>query len=166
MGGGATPAALAIAGAVLAGISVVLQVVVIQPGITESWNRIIQKTLSLSNQFTENAIQSALSKLVTDSVSVPDVTDADVDGIWVSDPSSLPPYVDTISRYSAYYSHRINDVGDGPVLELEEFFEALEEFLNEGSDSWGVHDHMNPETCIGTSDLHLRSKRRHALFVA
>ena len=57
--------------------TMVLQLVVINPMVTSAWNAIIQETLSMENQFTEGAIQSALSKVVTDNVSVPDITDSD-----------------------------------------------------------------------------------------
>ena len=153
-GGTSLAAGLAIAGMVLAGVSLVLQIVVIQPGITAAWNRITSKTLSLSNQIVENAIQSALSKTVTDGVSVPDVVDGDGDGLWVADPSSSPPYADRISRYAAYYTQRVKNVGEGPAEKIREFLDALEEFVHEGSDGWGIHDHMIADNCFGTSECH------------
>jgi len=160
---------IAIVGMVLATVSLVLQITVIQPGITSAWNRIIQKTLSLGNQFTENAIQSALSKVVTDNVSVPDVVDMDVDGLWVPDPSLGPPYDDKISRYAAYYNHRLKNIEDGPVDEIRKFLAALDEFLHQscddltadwkdkcpGADGWGIHDPMGPDNpCLGSAECH------------
>jgi len=143
-----------IAGIIVAAAALVLQVVVVQPGITNAWNRMVTKTLSLSNQFTESSIQSALSKTVTDGVNVPDVVDGDGDGLWVADPSSSPPYADRISRYAAYYTQRIKNVGEGPTEVIEAFLEALDEFLHEGGDGWGVHDHMLADNCFGTAECH------------
>jgi len=147
---------LAIVTVALAVTAVVVQAVVLQPGLTQSWNRIIRQTLSMRNQFTEGAIQSALGKVVTDSVQVPDVNDMDGDRIWVA-PSELNslPFADQISRFGMYYNERLQKIGPftpGPAI--DEFIRALDEFVHEraGGDGWAIHDPMPPEQCVGQAE--------------
>jgi len=117
------------------------------------WNRITSQTLSTRNQITEQAIQNALGKIVTDRVQLPDMADNDNDRLWVSD-AALRPYDDTTSRFSAYYSKRLAQSDPGPIDAIQRFIEAMNEFLNEGNDGWGVHDHMEAKKCWGRAECH------------
>jgi len=140
--------ALALVGLALAVVALVLQVSVIQPGITDAWNRRITKTLSQRNQFTENAIQAALRKTVTDNVRVPDVNDMDLDRVWGYDTDGNP--LDEISRFSVYYTKRMRDIRAGEEAEIQDFLDALAEFLIEGNDGWGIYDPIEP-ACNGSA---------------
>lgn len=144
---------LVLAALALAVVSFILQVLVVQPGITSAWNRIINKTLSTSNQFTETAIQSALGKAVADPVQVPDVNDIDGDRIWTPDPADLDP-ADTISRFGAYYTERLRRIKGEVPLDVKNFLDALSGFVHDGGDGWGLHDPVRPEECFGTAECH------------
>ena len=122
---------IALVGLVLSVVSLVLQVLVVQPGITSAWNRIISKTLTLRNQITEGAIQAALLKAVEDGVNVPDVTDLDNDRVWVPDPGApgAIPYADTVNRFTIYYGERLQRAKAGDTSFVEDFARALREFL-------------------------------------
>jgi hypothetical protein len=144
----------AIAGLVLAVVSLILQVLVIQPGITDAWNRVINKTLALRNQLTEGAIQSALLKVVEDRVMVPDVTDVDGDRLWVPDPGApgATPFADTASRFAIYYGERLQSIKAAEIADIEEFVRALREFLYNGGDGWGIHDPVAAGDCWGIAE--------------
>jgi hypothetical protein len=150
--------ALLIAGLVMAVVALAIQVTVIQPGLTDAWNRIVSKTLSMSNQFTEGAIQNALSKSVTDIMLVPDVNDSDGDRLWVPEAAiGTIPYADTISRYSMYYSERIRQIKEiVPIVGVENFLTALEDFLyiDSTDGDWGIHDPMVAANCRGRAECH------------
>lgn len=152
----ASGGALLIAGLVIASVALVIQMVVIQPGLTDAWNRITSKTLSMQNQFTENAIQNAFGKAVTDNVLVPDVVDSDGDRLWVPEAAiGTVPYADTISRYSMYYSERLRQIKEElTVAEIEVFRTALENFLYQDTDDWGIHDPMLGANCRGRAECH------------
>ncbi|MCK5259955.1 MAG: hypothetical protein KAJ70_02740 [Candidatus Omnitrophica bacterium] len=145
-----------VAGLVLAVAAVAIQMTVIQPGITAAWNEIISATLSMQNQFTEGAIQSALNKSVTDAVEVPDVIDQDRDRLWVpaADIGS-PPFDDVVSRYGMYYTERLRQIKDQVAYtDIEAFITALTELLYEGSDGWGLHDPIPSAVCLGLAECH------------
>ncbi|MCK5082291.1 MAG: hypothetical protein KAR31_05240, partial [Candidatus Omnitrophica bacterium] len=147
---------LAVVGLVLAVVALAIQLTVIQPGLTEAWNEIIGATLSMQNQFTEGAIQSAMGKVVTDGVNVPDVTDQDRDRLWVPATAlGTLPFADTISRYGIYYTERLRQIKDQVVLvDIAQFIMALEELLYDGTDGWGLYDPMPNSLCLGRAECH------------
>ena len=148
--------ALVIAGLVLAVAALVIQIMVIQPGITEAWNEIISATLSMRNQFTEGAIQSALGKAVTDVVKVPDVVDQDRDRLWVSEANLGNEFFeDVVERFGMYYSERLRQIKDKvEQVEVAAFIAALRELLYQGTDDWGIHDPVPGSSCFGRAECH------------
>ncbi len=146
---GTTAPALApyiVAGLILTVGALVIQIVVVEPGITAKWNRIKDKTLpSTQDRFIDNAIQGALQKVVTDSVLVPDLYDMDGDGKWAdaptsalsSDPDNWPQ--DRIGRFDFYYSKHLREITTEPPSGILFFVEALRNFLYQDI-TWGIYD--------------------------
>lgn len=146
---GTTAPALApyiVAGLVLAIGGLVIEMAVVQPGITSQWNRIKEKTLSTRDQFIDNAIQGALQKVVTDPVLVPDLYDMDGDGKWADaptallsgDPTNWPQ--DRIGRFAFYYSKHLREITTRAPVDIQVFADALREFLYSNTDGWGIYD--------------------------
>lgn len=129
--------------------SILLNALYLQPGLTSRWNRITSKILSTQDAIIENAIQGGLQKAVTDQKQVPDVWDMDVDRIWVpmatviaANDNVIDP-VDEISRFGVYYNERLRQVVSYNSANLQGFVDALEEFLYEGEDGWGIYDNSS-----------------------
>ena len=120
---------LAVLAVAVSTASVVMQATIIQPQITEAWNSMAQDTMDFENQFSEQAIQTALSKVVTDDVMIPDVTDMDRDAVWVPlNDLDTKPFKDTVSRFSVYYDRRINQIEGMAITDVEDFLQALAHF--------------------------------------
>ncbi len=136
----------AYAGLVVAIGGLVFQMAVVQPEITGRWNRVKEKTLSTRDQFIDNAIQGALQKVVTDSVLVPDLYDMDGDGKWADaptallsgDPANWPQ--DRIGRFAFYYSKHLQEITTEPPPGIQDFEDALRDFLYTYKDTWGIYD--------------------------
>lgn len=122
---------------VLAVVNVILQSMVIIPGIVAMWNSIMSAALTPEDQFLESGIQQAIFQVVNDSVRVPDIHDLDTDRVFGFE-GDVPR--DTISRFAVYYNERLQ-VAKMPDTELiKNFVEALDELLHEGDDGWGLYD--------------------------
>lgn len=140
-------AGLAIAAIGLSVLTVIMQAAIIQPGITDMWHRLKQKTMSTRDQIIENAIQGGLQKAVTDQKNVPDVFDMDGDRIWEPfNSATLADPADEISRLAFYYNERMKTIDLGPTTEIQDFVDALEELLYDGGDNWGIYDN-SPFVC-------------------
>lgn len=144
--GAAISAWLFIAVIVLAVASVLLNALYLQPGLTTRWNRMTSEILSTRDAIVENAIQGGLQKAVTDQKQVPDVWDMDVDRIWepmatviAANDNVIDP-VDEVSRFAVYYNERLRQVVSYNSANVQGFVDALEEFLYEGVDGWGIYD--------------------------
>jgi hypothetical protein len=96
---------LAIAGLALSTVSLVLNLTVIQPGLTSMWNKMIQD-MDTKDSFLEQALQTALFKAVDDPVQVPDIFDLDNDTMFGK---SHGVYNDHVSRLGIYYDKRLKD---------------------------------------------------------
>jgi len=163
--------AMAIMAITLAALSLAMQITIIQPGITRAWNSMVNELLDTPNKFTENSIQNAMGKMITDQVMVPDLSDSDNDRIWVARADhENPPFVDEVSRYGAYYTARLHGIPAPPVVNLQAFLEALRKFLYVSTSctdavpcplectdcsatdtgtypTWGIHDPVGPGGC-------------------
>lgn len=161
--GGAAPAwgvlpglvSLAVA-LVLSIANLILQAAVIQPGLTAMWNKVIQDTMSIQDQFIEQGIQSGLQIAVTDNKFVPDMQDFDTDYVWGFDSAKKPK--DLINRYAIYYSKkRLTDIYTPSLARLARFMNELRDFVYQTANSpyddppvnrspnWGLYD---PPDCI------------------
>ncbi len=124
---------LAIAAVVMSVASLILQVVVIQPGITSMWNK-LQQNQPIQQQLFEAGIQTALQASVTDQVKFTDIFDLNTNGVFgVKNNSSQ----DTLGRFALFYTERLKilnnaDTPNNPYVQL---------FLN------GLNELMNGETC-------------------
>jgi len=74
---------LAIIGLALNFLASVIQVAIIQPGITSAWNKMTAQLLSREDRFLEQGIRIGLQNAVTDQAKVPDLHDFDIDRAWV-----------------------------------------------------------------------------------
>lgn len=124
---GMTATGLAVA-LVLSIANLAIQVAIIQPGLTSMWNKIVQDTMGIQDQFMEQGIQVGLQNVVTDNKFVPDMQDFDTDYVWGYDAAGKPN--DSINRYALYYSEkRLKDIYTPPLAQLATFMNELRDFV-------------------------------------
>lgn len=132
-------ATLATASAIISVATLVLQVTVIQPGMTAMWNKIQAETLTPKDNFLETGIQTALQAAVNDPVRVPDVYDMDSDGLFGFDVSGRPR--DKISRFSIYYDKRIKrELALRDAQFIEDFRDLAMDLILTENDTVALHD--------------------------
>ncbi|MGE0267839.1 MAG: hypothetical protein AB7S78_05235 [Candidatus Omnitrophota bacterium] len=119
--------ALAVVGAVLSVANVVLQVTVIQPGITSAWNSLAAEILPLVDQFMESALRNSMQNSTNDSKQVPDLYDFDTDGSFGLD--GLGQAHDVVSRFSLYWNKVFEGIVINFILEAEVFQIELQNFV-------------------------------------
>jgi len=145
---------MAIAALAMAVVSLALQIVYIQPGISDMWNKIKSETMDTESAFVETGIQKALDSVVTDSVQVPDMHDLDTDTIWGYEEGDALKPKDKISRYAVYYNDRLQEIPKPDTKQFEAFVTGLREFLYFESDDWGLYDPVpTPDEC-SSADVH------------
>jgi hypothetical protein len=92
-----------------AGLALVLQATVVEPGISGMWNKLQQNIPRIEDQFAESAIQMALERVVSDQEKVNDISDYDMNGKWCQ--TSVPSEnCQKISRFAYYYVKRLMGV--------------------------------------------------------
>lgn len=131
--------------------ALILQITVVQPGITSMWNKMMTVSLSITDQFVERGIQTGLSAVVSDPVNIPDLIDVDADGYFgyplgvdPNDPNARAN--DYISRFGFYNNERIRRVANvaGARDAIEKFKTALDNFLYaRGGVDWGITDFVD-----------------------
>jgi hypothetical protein len=123
--------AIAIAALVLAIAALVINLVVIQPGLTTLWNKMQDALLTMEDKVIENGLMTGLQSSVTDNVTVQDHFDMDLDGQWVDDlgRSNILRPADTISRFAYYYTMRMKLLEPFDVPEVDTFSLALKELI-------------------------------------
>lgn len=150
------PMAAAIIG--LAAASLVMQVVVVQPGMTAAWNKMMSKTMTREDRFMETGLQAGLTTSVSDREQVPDWIDMDMD--------AYAGGADNISRFSHYYTMRLIMNASDINAALLGYLNALADLLYGSqpsysiygdNDDWGVHDPMD---CLVNEDNPCCSDRR------
>lgn len=102
-------ATMLVASAVLATATLVIQITIIQPAITRMWNKMQQNIKTTEDRFMESALQSGLQGSISDSETIPDYLDMDMDGRWnVPDlgPNSKTTD-DMIPRFTYWYTKRL-----------------------------------------------------------
>ncbi|MDO8579979.1 MAG: hypothetical protein Q7S13_00695 [Candidatus Omnitrophota bacterium] len=116
----------------------VIQITVVQPGITDAWNKQLE-ALSTRDQFLEGGIRQALLTGVTDQVQIEDLYDTDTDGRFGIGGDGNP--LDQISRFGYYYSeNRIKTINPVNSAEIQEFIDALKELVEVGNDNFCLYD--------------------------
>ncbi len=103
----------------LAVVNVVVQAAIIQPAITRMWNKLQKNITTVEDQFLENALQTSLFTIATDTEMMPDVLDYDMDGRW-NVPNVLGRSNDEVSRLTYHYTRRLMNV-KRPQLKYSEF---------------------------------------------
>lgn len=140
---GASTSVIAWVGLVLSMGALTLQVMVIQPGITDAWNDIPWHTMDTEDAILEQGVQKALSSAVTDNILVADMDDSDMDRLWGKDAGLQP--LDKISRFGLYYTEkRINTIPVSALAQIRDFLDALRNFLLDAGDDWGLFDDTGP----------------------
>lgn len=119
---------LLVVGTVLSAVSLVLNITVIQPGITSAWNKLAADLLPLVDQFMETALRTALQNSTSDSVQVADLNDLDVDGSFGLDGVTSEPH-DTVSRFALYYNQVFYGITVNRIPEAEAFQRFLQDFV-------------------------------------
>lgn len=115
-------------------VAIVLQVTVVQPGLTDAWNKMIAN-LSIADQFVEMGVQAGIQGVVTDNVQIPDLIDSDSDGIFgdLQNPSDKKSAPDYISRFGYNYTQRLRRI---PIVDSS----AVNYFINGIKDVGGLKD--------------------------
>lgn len=115
--------------------AVVIDMVYVQPKITEMWNEMMQTMDTFEDKVIEYGIQSALQTAVDDNVQIPDMTDFDRDGIYGWDggpPFDYDKVKDFISRFGYHYTLRMMEIKPTRNIyspAIREFTEQLEDFV-------------------------------------
>ncbi len=107
----------------LAVIVLTLQVVVIQPGLTRTWNK-LQKNLATEDQFIEQGASTAAGSVIADAVNVPDFFDMDMNARTYFSGN------DEISRYGFFYTERMKMLQPDNILGIDDFLNGLKIFVN------------------------------------
>ncbi|GEM_PF-3362504 len=129
----------------IAGVTAVLQIAVIQPGMSRAWNK-QQATLPVSDQFLEQGLATGAQDSVADQTKIVDYFDMNVNGKFG------PASGDTISRYGFFYTERLKALKK-PLqsLNITVFLDGLRKLRNKlsegcpnGKASYGNDPHCNP----------------------
>lgn len=115
--------------------TIAVNVLVIQPTITNLWNS-LQMNLKIEDRMLETGLSTAMQEIVSDGAQVPDYSDMDLDGLWYDDLSSdgNGNSTDTINRYAYHYTRRLQSVMYAPIPEIAGFVNGLESLM--GHDDW------------------------------
>ena len=123
--------AIAIIGLVLAIGALIIQLAVIEPGLTSMWNKQSQDTLSIAGRFVETGIRTALQQSVADREVILDTNDRDLDRVFqgsIPEPGSIPG-PDYINRFGFYYQKRLDSAGDVATNATNGFINGLTTLL-------------------------------------
>ncbi len=149
-------AIIAVVGVAAAVTALSLQLAVVQPGITSMWNKMMAASLSITDQFVEQGIQSGLRASVTDRVEIPDFYDIDTDGLYddrlpltVRSEADFNLAEDTVSRFGFYNNERIRRVRPSDIVPVQQFRNALEDFLYPFiGDTFGLYDPLRCQNFV------------------
>ncbi len=137
---GAFAWAIAIASIAMAITNLVLQLVVIQPGITALWNS-LQKNQPIPQQFYEGGVSTALQGSVGDQVNITDYLDWNVNGQWGVDSHNFPK--DFVSRFAVFYTDRLKMLNKPPIPQVVFFYDQLGELINGETCAQNESDHAS-----------------------
>ncbi|GEM_PF-5382450 len=124
---------VSVAAIALAVAALIINLAVIQPGLTRLWNRMQDKLLTMEDKVVENGIMTALQSVVTDQVNVDDHFDMDTDGLWVdkngNGKGDTSGYKDKISRFGYYYTWRLKQLQPMVIPGVDVFMQNLNELI-------------------------------------
>jgi hypothetical protein len=117
-------------------INLVIQVAVVQPGITNMWNK-LTKGLGETDMHMEGGVQTALSNSISDQSQVPDFLDFDMDGFVCDTTAGCDPQVrdtvtDFVNRYAYYNTMRLRGIqrpNNASYEIIEQFIDALRDLV-------------------------------------
>jgi hypothetical protein len=120
----------AVVGVVLAVAALVINVTVVEPGLTRLWNK-LQGKMKLESQVIEGAVLTGVRSSITDSDQLYDHFDMDVDGQWVDDlgVGNIASRKDKFSRFAYYYTRRLQEYAPQQYPEIKAFSIALRELM-------------------------------------
>ncbi len=143
---GATLVVLAIVGT-LSAAAVVIQIAVIEPGVTSMYNKTVSQGLTLSAQYMEQGVRLALNNAVTDNVKVPDMYDVNSNLKFGYDASGK--LLDSTNRFGLYYGDYLKRTSNLNVPAIPNFLDALNHLVyrydptNTGQDVFFLHDPLS-----------------------
>ncbi|MBI4308990.1 MAG: hypothetical protein HY591_01520, partial [Candidatus Omnitrophica bacterium] len=148
------PLVLMIITIALAVATVVLQVTVVQPGMSRVWNK-MQQNLPISAQFAEQGLQSGIQGVVSDPVQITDYFDLNSNGHF-GFTAARPE--DTISRFGFFYTEHMKALqGMLPASgnpNLQAFLDGLKGLVNGGTPAYPLR--LN-NVCADTADTRCNS---------
>ncbi len=121
---GGYPAAILVAAMMTT--SLVIEYMVIRPMTFSMWNK-LQQNLQPVDQFRESAITTGMQQIVTDSVTVPDRFDLNVNGLWGASTNPSDP----ISRFALFYTERLKAVKPPDTAGIEAFQTGLNNLITQ-----------------------------------
>ena len=138
---------VAVASVAMATVNLVLQLVVVQPGITSMWNS-MQKSQPIQQQFYEQGVSTALQSIIGDQVKVTDYLDWNMNGVFGLNAQTKQAN-DKVSRFAVFYTDRLRMLNQQPTPQVAFFYGQLSELMNGEScdqntndfslySSWGV----------------------------
>ncbi|VAX38283.1 hypothetical protein MNBD_UNCLBAC01-1584 [hydrothermal vent metagenome] len=137
---------------IVASVALMLQLAVVQPGITEMWNDIRTKTMTISENFLDTGLATGLQGVVTDQKLVPDLYDLDQDGVFGFFGAIEK---DKIGRFALYYTDRLKKIKPaGTKQAIKDFVSGLEDFVYKDSviddpTDWGI---FRAATCFAGAE--------------
>jgi hypothetical protein len=136
---GLTIQAVLVIAVVMAVVSLILQLAVIQPGMVTMWNK-LQKDQPSQQQFYEQGMGTALMNVVTDQVMITDYFDENSNASFGMS-NDLPN--DKVSRFGFFYTDRLKMLNAGISPQLKFFYHQLGEVVNGESCYQNYQDHKN-----------------------
>jgi len=139
--------AAAIAALALSIGAILLQVLVLDPGITAMWTKLMEN-LPAIDQFLERGIMAGLQNAVNDPILVPDLHDTDSDGLFGFDALKMPK--DRVNRFGLYFTRRLQKMEIAGNPSVKAFKAALTTFMDS---FWEIPNcSVNPlDPCCGTN---------------
>jgi hypothetical protein len=111
----------------MAAVNLALQIMVVQPGITSLWNKLM-KDQPIYQQFYEQGIMTALQGAVGDQVNITDYFDWNANGVFGNNGGLSPN--DTVSRFAVFYTDRLKMLNQPLIPQLVFFYNQLGELMN------------------------------------
>lgn len=110
-----------------AAINLILQVTVVQPGLTRLWNRMQSSNMSQMDQFLEQGIQTGLMNAISDNMMITDYQDLNTNGRFGNKVAGAPE--DVVSRFGFFYTERLKSMARPSTTDLGQFLTELSNFV-------------------------------------
>ena len=136
---------LMVIAAAMSVVTLVLQLVVINPMISSLWNN-LQKNQPNYQQFYEQGITSALQSSVTDQTNITDYFDWNANGVYGNNAAGFPR--DNVSRFALYYTDRLKMLNQSDIPQVIYFYDQLAELINGSTCGQNQGDNYNYATAV------------------